>query len=226
MKLINKSKILGMLTLLIGASILFTPLQSCEDDEPNCPETECDTCNHTGLYKPNVYIYPLEAIELAVTINFPQGGRVTESIPEYGNGWNVTVDTSSLIDNKYHYLYYESKQPDVWQNKYGWVINQENLTAFFDENMRAYGFNEREIKDFIEYWIPRLKEYPYYSICPQTNGLIETVVELEFSLNPENILRLYYDIEGLNNKDNKLLEPQIDSFKREGYYITEWGVII
>ncbi len=176
-------------------------------------------------YKPNIYIYPKEKINLSVNVSFPKGGKILTSIPEYGTGWNVAVDKTGLIDNQYSYLFYESVQPDVWQTTLGWSISKEELASFFRKNMLSYGFNEKEIGDFVEYWVPRLQKYPYYDIYPQTGDLINTVIDLDFSKTPENILRLFYVIRG-DNKKNLLMEPTVKSFAREGYFVTEWGVIL
>ncbi|NOR86649.1 MAG: hypothetical protein GQ527_03480, partial [Bacteroidales bacterium] len=152
--------------------------------------------------------------------------QIVASIPEYVNGWEFVVDTNGLIDNTYSYLFYESTQPDVWQRTDGWTIQATELDFFFRENMNSYGFYGQEIDDFIDYWIPRLDDYTFYSIYPQSKELINTVIELDFSEQPEHLLRLFYVIEGHNQLQNELNEPSIDSFNREGYFATEWGVII
>ena len=92
--------------------------------------------------------------------------------------------------------------------------------------MADYGFYGQEIDDFIEYWVPRLDDHDYYSIYPQTVDLIREVIEITFSIQPENSLRLFYVIKGLDCNTNKLPEPKIDSFNREGYFAVEWGVIL
>lgn len=214
-------KILGLPLVLFFYMILSVPFQSCKPDDD---DDECDTCNM--VYKPNIYIYPNEQIDLSVKLNFPMGGKIVTSIPEYGTGWNVVVDTSGLINSTYSFLFYESTQPDVWQRNYGWIIQIDKLESFFRQNMTDYGFNEREINDFIEYWIPRLNDYPLYSIYPQTKSIIDEVIQLDFSKQPENILRLFYVIKGQNQLQEKLTEPTIDSFVRIGYFVTEWGVIL
>jgi len=217
-------KFLGLPLLIFFYMILSVPFQSCEPDD-NCEdETECDTCN--VLRKPNIYIYPNENIQLTVKLHFLLGGEIVKSIPEYGNGWNVLVDTSGLINSTYSFLFYESTQPDIWQRNYGWIIKTDKLESFFRQNMTDYGFNGREIDDFIAYWIPRLNSYPLYSIYPQTKTIIDDVIQLEFSKQPENILRLFYVIKGHNQLQDKLTVPTIDSFKREGYFVTEWGGIL
>ena len=215
------TKILGLPLLILFYIIFSVPFQSCEPDDD---DDECDTCNM--VYKPNIYIYPTEQIDLSVKLNFPLGGEIVTSIPEYGTGWNINVDTSGLINNSYSYLFYESTQPDIWQRNNGWTIQTDKLESFFRQNMTEYGFNEKEINDFIEYWIPRLNDYQLYSIYPQTKSLIDNVIQLDFSKQPDNILRLFYVIKGQNQLQDKLTEPTIDNFEREGYFVTEWGVIL
>jgi hypothetical protein len=217
----KKVRFLGLPILFFLYLFIVVPFQSCKPDDT---EDECDSC--IIAYKPNIYIYPKEPIQLLVKLNFPMGGNIITSIPEYGTGWNVLVDTSGLINNSYNYLFYESTQPDIWQRKYGWVIQIDELESFFRQNMVYYGFKGREIDDFIEYWIPRLIHYPLYSIYPQTNNLVDNVIQLNFSKQPKNILRLFYVIKGQHQLQDKLTVPTIDSFIREGYFVTEWGVIL
>ena len=214
---------LGLPLLFFLYLIGSVPFQSCEPDDCD-DEDECDTC--MVVYKPNIYIYPNEPIELSVKLIFPMGGKIVASIPEYGTGWNVLVDTSGLINNAHSYLFYESVQPDIWQSKFGWVIPTNKLESFFRKNMADYGFNGNEINDFIEYWIPRLHDFPLYSIYPQTKTMIDDVIQLDFSKSPENILRLFYVIKGHHQLRDRLAAPAIDPFAREGYFVTEWGVIL
>ena len=80
-------KSLGFPLLFILFLLVTIPFQSCEPDDDDC-------LNCPVAYKPNIYIYPNEEIQLTITLSFPMGGEVVTSIPEYGTGWNITVDTS------------------------------------------------------------------------------------------------------------------------------------
>jgi hypothetical protein len=195
-------------------SLLF---QRCDPDEDGDDKV---------VYKPNIYIYPTEQLQLTVKLDFPMGGKVITSIPDYGTGWNVLADTTGLIDNTYSYLFYESTQPDVWQRTEGWVIKTVELESFFRRNMSEYGFEGREIDDFVEYWIPRLNDYAFYSIYPQTKRIIDNVIQLNFSEQPEMVLRLFYVIKGDNQLQENVVEPAISVFERRGFFVTEWGVIL
>lgn len=221
-----KKRLLNLVIFQIIMGALFLsfsiPFQSCEPDVH-----ECDTCGLV-LKKPNIYLYPLERSQISVNLRFPHGGKIITSIPAYENGWTVDVDTSGIIDNSYEYLFYESKQPDIWQLNEGWVIKRSELETFFKVDMLKHGFYGREVKDFIDYWIPRLTDFEYYEIYPQESNIIEKAVKLEISKTPENVLRLYYLIKGVNNNSNNKINipSEIFQFRRSGFYVTEWGVIL
>jgi hypothetical protein len=206
--------------LFLLSSISF---QSCEPDEA---EYECDTC--IRALKPNIYLYPTENTTLSVSLNFPFGGKIITSIPAYKSGWRINVDKNGTINNKYDYLFYESDQPDIWQLNKVWVIKRAELEKFFTENLSKYGFYGREIKDFIDYWIPLLKNYEFYEIYPQESNIIETVIKLEISKTPDTVLRLFYLIKGTDkDTNNNIITPGGDfQFKRTGFCVTEWGVIL
>jgi hypothetical protein len=214
-----------LVVLMISGSIGF---QGCKpnDCEEEKETNECDTC--IMVLKPNIYIYPQEKTQLFVNLNFPKGGKVVTSIPEYGAGWSVSVDINGWINDSYNYLFYESSQPDVWQITEGWIIKGENLKNFFMENMNSYGFAGREIEDFTDFWIPRFSDAEYYEIFPQSQQLVESVIQLDISKKPDNLLRLFYVVRQLNHQpETELPEPQIENqFKREGFFVTEWGVIL
>ena len=109
---------------------------------------------------------------------------------------------------------------------YGWTIKVDKLDLFFRNNLISYGFKGDKIEDFIDYWIPRLKVYDFYLIYPQTNSIINKVIKLNISKKPDNLLRLFYLIEGQTNSETKLKKPTINHFEREDFFVTEWGVIL
>ena len=176
--------------------------------------------------KPNIYIYPQEQMDLDVNIIFPHGGEVTASIPNYEDGWkNLSIDLTGKINDEFTFLFYESQNPDLNQYHKGWIVAQEDLENFFFQNLTETGFEGQEIIDFTDFWIPILKSYPFYAIYPQYNEQLSRMVELEFSTKPDNLLRLIYAIEGMQDSSLILPEPEIPYFKREGFFVVEWGVI-
>ncbi|MDX8340942.1 PKD domain-containing protein [Draconibacterium sp. IB214405] len=178
--------------------------------------------DYVMVYKPNIYLYPQEELDICLDVSFPMGGEITASIPEYGNQWCVTVDTDGKIDGEYDFLFYESSQPNIFQHEKGWCVKQSELTAFFETNLEAYNFAPAEIDDFLECWIPQLSENEYYLIYPQTNEIIDQVIAFDFSVNPNHINRLFYGFKG-TDEFTTLEEPEIVSFARDGFTVMEWG---
>ena len=156
---------------------------------PGCKQnstevTDKDTTGYVDYRKPNIYLYPTETTSLSVKLEFPMGGYLTTSIPEYKDGWSVTVDPSGKINGKFDYLFYESRNQDVCNYTSGWCISRDSLRIFFTNNMKEAGFNERETKDFTEYWIPRLTDFPYYMVYPLFTDDINKVIRLNIQKLP------------------------------------------
>ncbi len=179
--------------------------------------------NNIIVYKPNIYIYPETDINLCLSVSFPLGGSVITSIPDYNKGWCVDVNTSGIINNQYNYLFYESTQPNIFQYNKGWCIRKEDLKQFFEQNMGSYNFSIPEIKDFADYWIPLLTENNFYKIYPQTNFIIDKIIRLDFSIQPDNVSRLFYGIVGTDKMEH-MENPEIVPFNRQGFSVVEWGV--
>jgi hypothetical protein len=175
--------------------------------------------------KPNIYLYPPEATEVSVRLSFPKGGGVTVSDPAYGDGWEVEVAPEGVIDGAYTYLFYEADVPVEWQHERGWLIESADLHGFFEGNLRAYGFNDREIRDFLEYWELRLTA-DYYAVFPQPAADIEPLIGLDVDPEPDSVLRLYYYLVADPPMGGELAPPEIPHFEREGFSVVEWGVVL
>jgi len=215
----------NILFLIIVSSLIILQF-GCKDKavEPiNDDGNDVDTIVER---KPNLYIYPTRELNLSVRIDFPKGGKILESIPEYNNEWDVSVKPDGKINDTFEYLFYECKVPDLTQNIYGWLVAVDDLKQFFENNLSLSGFSEKEIKDFTDYWIPLLKDYTYYEIYPQYKNTLEKMTIITFSIEPKNIFRLQYVIKGRDNNSISLQEPIIETAKRERYFSVEWGVII
>ncbi len=213
---------LKSMMLLIILSNFF--LLNCKDKTTN-PIIDDDK-DTVVVYKPNLYLYPVKKTSISIKLLFPLGGELLEAIPKYDDGWNVTIDTNGVIENDYTYLFYEYRVPDYHQKQKGWLIANSNLYEFFSNNMRLVGFTENEIKDFTDYWVPKLNKYPYYEIYPQYRSTLDQMTEIIFSVEPDNFYRMQYLIKGRQNNNLELEEPVVKYAKREGFYVVEWGVVL
>ena len=211
---------------VIMVAILFSLSLGCKHSTEPEESAKPDTTYGPVVRKPNIYLYPENTCFINIKIEFPKGGKIIQSEPLYSDGWNVKVNPDGKINDKYEFLFYEATCPEIYQYDSGWVVSKDSLSEFFSDNLTKAGFNNRERKDFLDYWTPKLVEYPYYLIYPQFSKEIEKVILLKFSILPNNILRLFYVIKGTDNINVKLLSPIIPEFKRNGFVVTEWGVIL
>lgn len=172
--------------------------------------------------KPNIYLYPVEPCNVAVKIR-PRGEILT-STPEYGDGWNVYAHPDGSIPGTAGFLFYEASVKIAIPSK-GWCVAREEVGSFFNDILSRYGYNKREIGDFIEYWEKILNDAPYYTVYPLLNDSVNKVCPLTVKPGPDNILRLWFVFESADEYID-LPEPSIPVFKRDGFVVTEWGGIL
>jgi hypothetical protein len=205
------------------------PVRQADIDIPQ-GNYEIDFVLESGMiaYKPNIYLYPKITSKMDVFLCLPQGGCITESDPQYPCEWNnIKVKPSGKINNEYDYLFYEAALPDRWQYEEGWSVMINDLETFFRKNLTEYGFIDNEINDFINYWIPKLDDSPYYNIYPQYTDKVDELVTLHISKEPKSLMRMFYVIkESPLMKATDIPAPMIPEFERNGFTVTEWGVVL
>ena len=210
---------------LITISAIAVIFLNCEKNtESITGYYDNDTTSHPGWIarKPNIYIYPTEKINLEININFPNGGNIIESIPDYNGGWKIEVTPSGMINSKYRYLFYEAQIPQLLQKEFGWNVQGEELYSFFNNNLELMFFSQKEIDDFLDYWIPRFDISKSYVRYPSFTEDLENIVELKFSTEPENVIRVFYLIE--EQQSDKTIEPSIYSyFRKERIFCPRMG---
>ena len=220
---IMSTKLIYFLMILLLSTIYF----SCHKKSDSITGfTEDDTTNNGGpvIKKPNIYIYPTEKFSLDVQLKFPNGGKIIASAPEYLNSWHIQVEPTGLINDQYQFLFYEARIPEILQRKSGWIIKGKDLENFFQENLINLLFSKKEISDFLEYWIPRLRINKTYVIYPHYAKDLSEIVDIRFSVPPDNIIRVLYLIE--EYQGNQIVKlPQVPSHQREGFTVLEWGVV-
>lgn len=181
-----------------------------------------------GCYKPNIYFYNALGFDIEVLMLQPE--LITKSIPEYGSGWNVeVVDNESLIRTKdgeeYGYLFYESvTNRSLFQEKEGFFITRENREELFKELLTSYGFNEKETKDFIEFWDNKLEKDKDYIMYPQYTETVNKAMPIRINPVPKNLVRLWFAFEENNGQSYE--EAKVLPFTHDDYTMIEWGGMI
>jgi len=208
----------------------------------------------TPWCKPALYLYPQTPTDINVKLTLD--GQLTVSQPAYDadKGWNVQAspdgtlrlkDTSDGVrlhsseveesNQTYPYLYYEADLNNVEIPKEGWVIEKSNIKNQISNIMTQIGFNEKEIADFMAYWLPRLTDKPYYFVTLLPKSTINQKERLEFSaieqssnraISPNTIIRSRFVFEGL---DSPISVPNLTNWSnltnraRNGFVVTDWG---
>lgn len=209
-------------TLIVGYPVYGSKSFFC-----NGKDTYTDTLFLTSMAveKPAIYIYPETDRQFQVQLICKNGTKITKSIPEYNEGWDVFVEKSGRIDGKYDYLFYETAISIALELFLGWCISQKNLKTELNDLLLNIGLNTEETNEFLDYWLNRLKDYEYYKIFPVVNQQLDELVELKMTPQPKTIFRILFFFQGCD-KFEKLPPPQIENFKREGTTVIEWGGVL
>ncbi len=179
----------------------------------------------SGLAKPIIYLYPETTIQLSVNLGRPE--NITCSYPDYKNGWNVIANPDgTLIDTntgrQLYSLYWEGIQNELENFEDGFVVSGEDSIQFLEEKLTILGLTEREAEEFIVYWLPKLQENKYNYIRFATPGEINEIMPLEFSTEPDTIIRVLMQFKPLDDYI-EVPEQKLETPERTGFVVVEWG---
>jgi len=176
-----------------------------------------------GVRKPAVYLYPTKTSEIEVKIDV--NGFITKAEPNYLTGWKVTAGPNGLIDSKFDYLFYETQLNKLELPKEGWIVKYSNLENWFDQNLPKVGLNKKESIQFKEYWLKELEESNYYEIKILEKSFLDENMNLIITPEPDTLIRLNFYFKPHSEKI-ELNEPTIETPKRNGFTVVEWGGIL
>ena len=175
--------------------------------------------------KPIIYLYPEEETELSVKLGYPE--KITCSYPKYENGWNVIAKPDgTLIDTNtgrnLYALYWEGINTMNTEIRDGFVVKSEDTIKFLEEKLEILGLNEREAEEFIVYWLPQLEANKYNYIRFATMEEINEDMPLEFSVEPDTLIRVLMEFKGLD-EFIEVPEQKLETPERKGFVVVEWG---
>ena len=176
------------------------------------------------MKKPAIYLYADSVLETDLRV-FPKG-KFTFTYPKYQDKWSVTVSPSGLIyvDNKpYNYLFWEGERTTWSIGDKGFIVQSDSLVYFLEEKLDYIGFNQKEINDFIVYWVPILKQNPlnqiYFVLDEEYNT---TIASFETDIPVQSAIRLFMAYAPVSSNIN--VTPQIlKKHERKGFTLIEWG---
>ena len=184
--------------------------------------------HHTYLKKkPVIYLYPETETEIIVKLGAPE--KLTLTYPEYVDGWNIVASPNGdLIDkktgDKLYALYWEGQRDiDSLNFDTGFIVKGEDTAEFLEEKLEFLGLNYREREEFIVYWLPKLEANKYNYIYFATAEEISKDMPLEFSVQPDTVIRVGMIFEGLDEYMEIKEQSLTPAPERSGFTVVEWG---
>ena len=175
--------------------------------------------------KPVIYLYPEEETDVSVQVNFPLGGELTCTYPEYNDGWNVTaMPDGTLYDangDEYYCLYWEGVSRDVMSDAAGFCVAGADTAAFLREKLMYIGLTAREANEFIIYWLPKMQANPYNVITLHTADYAASV-PLDVSPTPDTQIRVFMTYYASDTPVD-IPEQDLPHYERTGFTLVEWG---
>jgi hypothetical protein len=177
--------------------------------------------------KPVIYLYPTKTQNVQVSL--PSFINVTVSEPTYPkNGWNVTAQPNGQLTMKdgstHGSLFWEGTGVNYPAPTTGFVVKEGNVESFLVSTLAKYGLNAQEIKEFNEFWVPKMVGAPYYRVSFLTNEWSQAA-PLNVSPSPNTRIRLFMDWQKLNAPIS-LPQPTITTPTRNGFTLVEWGGLL
>ena len=173
--------------------------------------------------KPLISIYPTKDMNVEVKLGYPN--LLTTTYPKYEKSWNVFAHTNGDLEyngRTYYGLYWEGKSHVAKVEKDGFVVKGEDTTKFLEEKLEILGLNEREINEFIIYWLPKMEHNNYNYIRFETKEEIDKYMPLEVTPEPDTVIRVYMNFKGLD-EEIEVDEQDLEETVRSGYTVVEWG---
>ncbi len=174
--------------------------------------------------KPNIYLYNDRDINAQVRLAPEYAITVSDPVYQPGKGWRAEIRNGSLNGNG-DFLFYEALGSDFpWQKEEGYVIRAAYRGQDMAFMLGQYGFNEKETREFIEYWSSHLVEDVDFVFYPQETAAVNQDMPLYIRPKPDHVMRIWFSAEPLGSVPDAVTDPE--TIVREGFYIVEWGVII
>lgn len=230
----NKKKlwiIISIIIVIAIVGIIVYPTISednCTNNINSRPSSGASSSDPFGGmvdYKPIIYLYPEEEIQLHVKLG--KEDNITCSYPEYKNGWNVIAKPDgTLVDTEtgrnLYSLYWEGIHSEECNLTEGFVVKGNETIKFLEEKLSILGLNELEAEEFIIYWLPILQENEYNYIRFATLDEINNNMPLELSVEPDTLIRILMQYKPLDEYI-EVKEQELVTLERNGFTVVEWG---
>lgn len=181
------------------------------------PQSECG--------KPVIYLYPEKTINVVVKV----GAQITKSEPAYQGSWQATAEPSgklTVAGKTYPYLFWEGLGYGLYPEvKSGTIVPLADVQKTVEKQLSYIGLNQKEIGDFLEFWMPKMPASNYVRLTWLQNKQMDQLAPISVIPAPQSTIRVFLEFSGL---DSKIALPKQDLIKmnRAGYTLVEWGGLL
>lgn len=174
-------------------------------------------------YKPVIYLYPEE--EMNVSVKLDIDGGLTCTYPKYTESWEVTAFPDGSLKDKngktYNYLYWEGKTSANFEIADGFCIKGEDTAVFLEHALEKLGLNRREANEFIVFWLPLMEQNPYNVISFNTE-IYNKAAKLDIYPIPDTVIRVFMTWKS-SDEYVELQTWELTAPERKGFTAVEWG---
>jgi len=198
-------------------------------EEDSSESSDSDIC-----YKPVIYLYPPEPMRVSVNIELDGHMMYTYPRPQQIGTekyqWEVEANPGSRLtigNRHYDSLFWEGTCNTNYDLEKGFHVEGKDAISFLEEKLRRLGLNEREMNEFIVFWMPIMEANRFNLISFQFERYTDHA-KLEITPQPDHVIRVYIVCKKLNETEMGLpIEEQIlPEIRREdlhGFVAVEWG---
>ena len=180
-------------------------------------------CDPNVSYKPMIYLYPEEEMEVEVVLGHPE--YLTTTYPKYHHSWKVTASPNGTLtdgNRSYYGLYWEGIHHQAEVKEDGFVVKREDLVPFLEEKLHLLGLTDKEANEMIVYWLPKLEENKWNYIRFETIEEMNRYMPLDIIPKPDTLIRIMMDMKPLE-KPISVQEQKLTPITRKGFTVVEWG---
>ena len=165
-------------------------------------------------------------MDISVNLNLKKAkfSVVYPQFNEEKNSWKIKANPDGEItlgNRKYPYLYYECDSYFEQETNEGFIVDDKSAINFLEEKLKILGLNDKEMTDFITFWLPTLLNNKL-SLCTfQTSKFFEHI-HLNVTPKPETIIRIFLSIKKIGSPID-IKEQKLEKIERKGFTVVEWG---
>ena len=144
------------------------------------------------LDEPVIYLYGYDNEKVEVSVNLT--GKLTCTYPKMeSNKWTVTATKDGRLikgSREYNYLFWEGTTDKPFDFSQGNCVEGSKTEKFLEQSLARLGLKNKEINDFMVYWLPKMQNNPYNVISFQTKAYTD-IAKLNVSPAPKNKVRVF-----------------------------------